>query len=257
MHREQIQHGEPPEIQLSPAEQFIEHMESGYEAVDESNVHAACQEWIQAWESVNTLFHSKMRTRSAVSEAYPDLDVDLDNWCYDFLFELHNAGRDMRTFHEYRLKYIQEFLDQFPDEDDDIRLNFGRGRGEALWELGKRVEAENAYTDLVQSLPDEAWAYIGWADQYWLGHDTEKQFERAEAIMRRALDRPQLNDREDVFDRLIELYTEWGKPDKVKMARQERHKATRPERLAAFQANRGKSKGGKRTKRGRRKNKNR
>ena len=51
--------------------------------------------------------------------------------------------------------------------------------------------------------------------QYYLGFlDRAKECEKAEAILRRALERPGLKDRGDVLDRLDDLYGKWGTPEK-------------------------------------------
>src|SRR5439155_25420515 len=101
---------------------------------------------------------------------------------------------------------------QFPDEEANTYVNFRRAEGEALWNLGRRDEAEAVYAALVERLPDEAWGYIGWADNYWLFDSSPKDYARAAAIMQRALARPSLHDRSDVLDRLLELYGKWDRP---------------------------------------------
>jgi len=218
-HWAQTRNGSLPVIQLAPEQRFIDQMQIGYQFLEKQDFLAACQTWIQAWEIAKTMARPEMRTRDEFSKAHPQLNPDFDNWCYDFMFELHNAGLDNRTFHEYRLQYIQEFFTQFPDEDNDVVLNFSSGRAEALWELGKQAESEAVYSDLVKRLPDEAWAYIGWADKYWILDKSPKQYARAEAIMLQALARPQLKNRPDLLERLTGLYKEWGKPEKASALR--------------------------------------
>ena len=88
-----------------------------------------------------------------------------------------------------------------------------RAQGEALWFLGRRTESEAVYAALVQRLPDEGFAYIGWADHYWWYRDSPQEYATAVAILQRALARPALRDREHVLDRLAEVYRRWGKPD--------------------------------------------
>lgn len=248
-----IQNGDFPVIQMSPEERFIDQMQIGYQLLKKQDSLAACQAWIDAWEIAKSMARPGMRTREEFVKAYPELEVYFENWCYDFMFELHNAGLHDTRFHEYRLQYIREFLSQFPNEDEDIILNFGRSQGEALWELGKHSEAEAVYTALVERLPDEAWAYIDWADQYWLMNDSLKQYDRAEAILQQALKRPKLKNRGDLWDRLANLYDEWGKPEKSKALRLEQKKAgqavPKPQVVLIEQEAK------KRTKRGRRKKK--
>jgi uncharacterized protein YecA (UPF0149 family) len=44
--------------------------------------------------------------------------------------------------------------------------------------------------------------------------DSGKDHPAAERILRQALERPALEDRQNVLERLIDLYEEWGQPDK-------------------------------------------
>jgi hypothetical protein len=67
------------------------------------------------------------------------------------------------------LNTSRNFFELFPGDknDEDIVLNFGRGKTEALWRLGRIPESGAAFANLVERLPDAGWAYIGWADEYW------------------------------------------------------------------------------------------
>jgi hypothetical protein len=58
------------------------------------------------------------------------------NWCQEFENELGNAGvHDPRYWRE-RVRYVNEFLAQFIDEDEQPLLgNFLRAEAEALWSL--------------------------------------------------------------------------------------------------------------------------
>ena len=117
---------------------------------------------------------------------------------------------------EWNMSY-QISSDRFiiTDEDADTYVMFIRGQGEALWELGRRAEAEAVYAALVERYPDKGWAHIGWSDHYWQwGAPDPKEYDRAEAILQQALVRPRLEDRNDVLDRLCSLYGEWGQKDK-------------------------------------------
>ena len=89
-----------------------------------------------------------------------------------------------------------------------------RAEAEALWKLGKQAEAEAVYQALVDVFPDEGWAYIGWSDEYYFWRERAKDHEKGEAILLQALERPDLEDRRDVLDRLASLYEEWGQQEK-------------------------------------------
>lgn len=189
-------------------------IQEGYDLLgDRAGQVPACQSWLQAWARVKRLARPEMLTCRDFTLAYPRLETDFKNWCYDFMFELHNAGIDDAKYFEHRLSFIREFMAQFPDENEDIQLNFGRGEAEALWQLDRQEESEAAYAALVERLPEQGWAYIGWADEYWIMKDSHKEYKRAETILLRALARSKLQDRVDVLERLAELYDEWGKPE--------------------------------------------
>ena len=57
-------------------------------------------------------------------------------------------------------------------------------------------------------VPGWAWGYIGWSDEYRIFRDSPKEYDRAEPILLRALERPGLEDREDVIERLRMLREE-------------------------------------------------
>jgi tetratricopeptide (TPR) repeat protein len=154
-----------------------------------------------------------MRSTDAFDRAYP-LTQSVSDWTSEMEMELGNAGIDNARYHEHRIRFVHEYLAQFPDVDDLTYLNMRRAEGEALWHLGRQAEAEAVYGALVENLPDQAWAYIGWADNYYQGRDSAKDYPPAEAILQKALARPNLEDREDVLERLIDMYEEWGKPEK-------------------------------------------
>jgi tetratricopeptide (TPR) repeat protein len=188
-------------------------IEAGYRAMETYNSLAAGKTWWEGWTIVRRLTQPNIKTRAEFMRVYQMVDPQFSHWCYDLMFELHNAGLSETSYQGRRIEYIQEFFDLFPGEknDDDVVLNFGRGKAEALWRLGRIPESETAYATLVERLPDAGWAYIGWADEYWIFQDSSKDYARGEAILKQALQHPNLQDRSDVLERLKDLYLEWGK----------------------------------------------
>jgi len=209
---EQVAAGTLPPIELTPEERLDDSMQAGYDLLREDQRAAACDRWLEMWELVKQLAGSQIRTVDAFDNAHPGMQQFVSNWCSDLEMELGNAGLDDTAYHEHRIRYTREFLSQFPDEEASTYVNFMRAQGEAQWYLGRRDEADATYAVLIERYPDEGWAYIGWSDNYWLFDSSPKDYARAEAIMRRALGRPTLQDRSDVLDRLAELYGKWGKP---------------------------------------------
>lgn len=210
----QARAGTLPPIELTPEEQLDDLVQEGYDLLQDEQRTAACDGWLKAWSLVTQMATSDMRTASAFDKAYPGMMQSLFNWSGDLEMELHNAGLDDALYHEHRVRYVNEYLTQFPDEDEDHYIMFRRAEGEALWYLERYAEAEAVYQALVERLPDKGWGYIGWSDQYYWGHGRAVDYGRAEAILLQALERPPLEDRVDVLDRLARLYEKWGRPEK-------------------------------------------
>lgn len=206
----------------------------GQQLLDKGQTAAACDVWLEAWPLVQNMVRPETNTTEAFDKAHRfGVGEFVSNWCQDVEMELGNAGVHDPRYHELRVQFAREFLALFPHEDDLMVLNFHRAEGEALWELGKREESEAVYVALVESQPDDAWAYIGWADQYWFTYDSPKEYENAVAVLKRALARPDLRDRADVFERLIDLYEEWGKPEEQERVQAEALEAFRQDETPA------------------------
>lgn len=176
---------------------------------------AACDHWLEAWELVKQMTTPEIHTVEAFDEAHPGLQYPLLDWSNDLEVELHNAGLKDPRYFEHRIRFAHEYLAHFPDVDDDTYVNLRRAEGEALWLLDRPAEAETVYQALIEKLPDQAWGYIGWSDEYTWGHGHPLDYERAEALLQQALDRPQLDDRKSVLERLIDLYTAWDRLKEV------------------------------------------
>jgi len=181
---EQVRTGALPPIELTPEEQLDDLMQAGYRLLEANQRTAAGDKWLEAWKMVKQMATPEMRTTMAFDSAYPGMMQCVFNWSYDLEIELHNAGIRDPIYHEHQVRYVREFLTQFPDEDANRQVNMMRAQGEALWNLGRRAEAEAVYEALVERLPDDGWGYIGWSDNYWLwGAPDPKEYARAEAIL--------------------------------------------------------------------------
>ncbi len=174
-----------------------------------------CKVWLKAWDMIKQMATPEMRSTEDFDEAYP-LTQYVFNWFTDMEMALHNAGLSDKRYHEHRVRFVREFITQFPGEADDDHnyVNFRRAEAEGLWNLGRQEEAETVFRALVEKLPDEGWAYIGWSDQYYIWRDSAKDYQSGEAILLQALAQPGLKDRDDVLERLVDLYEEWDKPEK-------------------------------------------
>jgi tetratricopeptide (TPR) repeat protein len=210
----QIAAGTLPPVQLTPEEQLDDRMQEGYDLLDAKHQAQACDAWLAAWDMIVSLARPEMRSVDDFDRAYPGLYQLVFNWVSDLDMALENAGWADPAYHEHRTRFARRFRSLFPEMDELWTINMMRAEGEALWALGRRDQAEAVYQALIDQLPDQAWSYIGWSDQYrWRGGGPTDQA-RAEALLLRALERPDLVDRRDALDRLVTLYEETGQLEK-------------------------------------------
>jgi tetratricopeptide (TPR) repeat protein len=184
----------------------------------------ACDRWLEVWNGFKLHFAPEMTRVRDVDAVFHGTEYFF-NWCQEFENELGNAGvHDPRYWRE-RVRYVNEFLAQFVDEDEQPLLgNLLRAEAEALWSLGEQAAAEDRYDALIARSPNFAWGYIGLADCYWVGPEPTpepKQYARAVAIYQRALGVPELEEREAVCERLADLYDEQGDAEQAERWRQQ------------------------------------
>ena len=210
----QVRAGPLPPIKRTPEQQMYDLIHEGHGLLRKDRTAPACDRWLQAWELLKGLITPETPSVMAFDEAHSRAPESIFNWSSDLEMELGNAGMRDPAYHEHRLRYVRELLARFPGEDADRCLQFRRAEAEALWHLKRRNEAEEVSAETVARFPDQAWAYIGWADGYWLWNPPDPaEYERGEEILQRALARPGLLDRADVLDRLADLYAAWGRPE--------------------------------------------
>jgi hypothetical protein len=207
---EQVRAGPLPPLPRTPEEELDDLIDEGHRLLEQRQVTAACDSWLQAWELVKRMTRPEVRTALAFGGT-DDLGVLVSNWASELDLALGEAGRRNPGYHEQRLRYSREFLALFPDTHEGEVINFVRAQGEALWHLGKKAEAEEVFAGLVERYPDEGMAYLGWSQLCWQEDESTKDYARAEAILQRALARPALEYREELQDQLEEVRAERAK----------------------------------------------
>ncbi len=225
---EQVKAGTLPPIKLTPEEKLGDLIEGGYDLLERQKTAAACDRWLEGWELFKDLATPDFKTVREVAERVEiEFWLSIDEWLSNLDMELHNAGLNDSSYHERRLRYAREFLSRFPNEGSLTYLNFMRAQGEALWKLGQRTESEAVYETLLGQMPYEGWAYIGWADNYYFGKSSPKEYDKAEAILKRALAQPSLKDYRDVIERLQMIYEESGDEENLAIATDQLERASR------------------------------
>ena len=187
------------------------------------------ENWLQAWELIRDNMPDSIMTFDALDEMF-DLDINdcsVNDMLYDLDEELSNTGLDDLSHIAKRAEIARWVYSNFTEESE---LNLGNFRGheaEALWDLGQREQAESRYQELTETLPNFAWGYMWWGDQYWMSnwsYEDAPDYDRAESLYRRALDNPHLDNHVYVQDRLNDLNDEKEHPERREKIKQTRLK---------------------------------
>jgi hypothetical protein len=185
-------------------------MESGYKFLKKHDSVRCCGEWLQAWEEIKELF-----AQTGAKDIY-EMDKKyqwsefISNYAQDLEMELHNAGIKDNGYHLKRAIYCEELL-HWCGSDELIVSNTKRGMAEGYYEYGDTATGERLYAEWLSDDPDWGWGYIGWSDCYFY----DKQYEKAEEVLLNGYVREGLRGKIDVVDRLVTLYGEMEKTDKV------------------------------------------
>ena len=163
-------------------------MQLGYQKLARKDVAGACQAWLSYWKAAVKLMEKwKIKTLSRFDEQFLQTQ-SLFNWCQDF---------DPLVDPEERL----------------LRENMRRAMAESCFDMGEASKADRLYEDWLAADPGWGWGWIGWSDLYWLFSQRERDYQRAEQILTRAIGIPELRDRNYVLERLSDLHEESGQTE--------------------------------------------
>jgi len=186
----------------------------GYALNLESNSVDCCEKWLQAWNMIKTLFEE------GTAKDVFDLNSKYkwkqfpSNYVQYLEMELHNAGIEDKAYHRKRIEFCQELL-RWSGTDELLINNTRIALAEAHYDVGDESGGEQLFKEWVLEDPDCGWAYSGWSD--CCRHNSNViENEKAEKILLAGCERSGLRDSEYVIERLISLYEEMGKSEKVK-----------------------------------------
>jgi len=191
-------------------------IQRGYDFLSKRQTTKACDEWLGAWESVKTLFsETKAKDIYELDEMHPFTQC-IGNYAQDLEAELHNAGLDDPSYHEKRIQYCTELL-EYCGKERLTNENTRRAIAEAYSELGDMDTCGRFFEEWLRDDPNWGWGYIGWSDCWYLFKSSPGDPEKAEQILLQGLSQPELRDRIDVVQRLIDINDndQLQRPDKV------------------------------------------
>ncbi|MGM8213452.1 SEC-C metal-binding domain-containing protein [Virgibacillus sp. W0430] len=197
-------------------------MQEGYTESMKNHSTNASDKWLKLWERIKEIMaHYEIPYIEMMDKAFHGLQ-SIYNWSNDFEMELHNASATRKSYLQTRIDFCRDYIAMSESKDEYNNLLKRRMIAESYTMLGNFKEGERLYKDFVHQYPEDGWGWINWSDQYDLfAHDEYQDYKKAVHILETGLDISDLKDREDVLDRLEELYTKLDMSEKADAARRE------------------------------------
>jgi hypothetical protein len=195
-------------------------IQEGYEYLFKNNSVKCCDAWLEAWEGIRELLISGLAVDIFDMDKKYRWSELVSNCVQDLEMELHNAGLKDVAYHGKRIDYCRELLSWCGSEDDLMIGNTRRAIAEGYFWSGDEAECDRLFAGWLHDDPDWGWGYIGRSDCYQY-KDNDEGYAKAEEILLAAYARDGLRDKIEVIERIISLYSDMGKTDKVKEFKKE------------------------------------
>lgn len=196
-------------------------MQLGYKYLYEKNYTETVKTWLDTW---NILMDEMKKVSAKTFKEFDDVFNGTQfatNWIDDFencLLVIVANSNDPEILDTYGNKRIDfnKFVLDFLEEDDDLTAeNAKRAIAETYFMMGDIKKGEGLFEAYLSEDPNWGWGWVGWSDQYWLGTGKRPDFNRGEELLLKALNIPGVRDREDLEERLLNLYDESDQTEKL------------------------------------------
>ena len=187
------------------------------EGYDRRDTPEGCEAWLKAWQTLQQLDDRlQIHALREFDARFKGAEM-LQNWVQDLEMALGDLARpgQNREWFQRRIQFCESFLARFPNDDRPLLQNMQRALAESIWGIGENQRADGLFQKCLDENPRWSWGWIGWADCYLFAPADRRDLNRAEQILRRALDIEGLEDREVFYERLEEVFEQQGRKDKV------------------------------------------
>lgn len=206
-------------------EQFIGFdlkMQKGYQYLSNQEYNKVIEIWISVWnELMDYMKKNNMKTFKMFDQVYNGTQF-VSNWVNDFEDCLYNIVANstnpeaLKVYGNLRIS-LNEQIQIFTVSEDQLTMeNAKRAIAETYFLLGDFGKGEELFQGYLSESPKWGWGWIRWSDQYWLFKGKVANYVKGEELLLKALAVPDLDDRDCVEDRLLELYSESGQDEKLK-----------------------------------------
>ena len=195
-------------------EMVEEELVDGYLAFEDDDVAGIVAHWEAAWSLLKKAAPVQVKSLDMAEVAltgHPPMQ--LPDWCDNFESVLDDMALEDRPSAPRRLAFCTDFLERFPESDNERLLSIRKAVGETHAILGDRRRADAAFKAMVRDYPDDPSVLVAWADSFWMvqipGPDAipAKDLARAERMYVKALGMRGA-DHDDVWEKLDDLREE-------------------------------------------------
>ncbi len=220
-------------------EMIDDQMQQGYQAKARGDAPGACRLWLATWKSIHAILDARqMRSLQEFDARYP-LTNFLFNWVQDLSLALDNAGVKDPAFWQERIALLETLLDRL-DLDENLRKNCRSDLADTYDAVGMPDRADALYHQWLHEEPRWGWGWIRWSDlSYHTVQGRAQDPARAESILKQGLAIPGVQDRDEILDRLADLYRETGRAAEARALRAETQQLPRPPAASPVQAGEG------------------
>jgi len=138
-------------------------MQEGYRMASPAEVGRKCDLWIRVWDTLRGRFTRDMRVLDDTEAVFSGTQ-SLFNWVQDLSVEILNAALGDPRYALLGIRFMREFLDQFPDEHAHLILNFRCDLADLHFYLGGDMEGERLFLEIIEEFPDRPEGYIRLSD---------------------------------------------------------------------------------------------
>lgn len=183
-------------------------MQEGYTESMKKKPIAACDIWIELWERIKGIMAEYNIPYIELMDKAFSGQQSIYNWSMDFENELYQSSIKNKKYLEVRIEICREYISMSKKQDDLNNLVRRRVIAESYFLLGNVNKGERLFKEYVNNYPKDGWGWINWSDQYglFLNDESRRDYKKAVTILETGLDVPDLEDREEVLQRLVELY---------------------------------------------------
>ncbi len=196
-------------------------MQEGYDFSDKGESDKAITAWFGVWKNILAVMDAnKIKTLHEFNAVFRGSQF-VRNWVQDVETELLNACWQNNNRCSERIRFCEEVIERTAGNDSSMIEDMRRAIGDSYAVMDDRQQADSLFDGWLKADPEWGWGWIGWSDSYALFTRGEKDYGRAEQILKSGLAASGVRDRDDLLERLMRIYEETGRKEDAERIREE------------------------------------